>query len=243
MCKERWCPASILVPPLLACWCWGLGLRLVVLPQLQQLSGCWAAPGSAAGSKLGGEVGGGSWPPWAPHLTAEIPRGFSEPHCERTSCWRGQPADLLCPAAHWRCLEDVALKTTPYGLRLVLPSQVFSVLGSVQPPLSWRKRKPPSLFPSFFIPFVLGELLKGDAFNSLVGHKIFMALQIPGCLTAFELSSASWRVGAATSSSVQPPQPRLCGFRVFLDPPQFCHCFKWSCPNRGSGSAGMLLGR
>lgn len=109
LCKERWCPASILVPPLLACWCWGLGLWLVVLPQLQQLSGRWAAPGSAAGSKLGGEVGGGSWPPWAPHLTAEVPRGFSELRCERTSCWRGQPADLLCPAAHWRCLEDDAL--------------------------------------------------------------------------------------------------------------------------------------
>ena len=42
--------------------------------------------------------------------------------------------------------------------------------------------------------------------------------------------------------SAVPHQPRLHGFGLFRDPRQLCQCFKRSCPDRGSGSAGMPWG-
>lgn len=45
-------------------------------------------------------------------------------------------------------------KIIPYGMRLVLPSRQFYVLGSVQPPLSWRKG---NLFSHPFYPSSLGS--------------------------------------------------------------------------------------
>lgn len=46
-------------------------------------------------------------------------------------------------------LTGDALKTTPYGLRLVLPSQIFSALGSVQPP-ELEEEKATISFPILF---------------------------------------------------------------------------------------------
>lgn len=94
----------------------------------------------------------------------------------------------LCPAARWRHLEGDTLKERPCELRLVLPSQVFSVLGSVQPPLELEEEKGPVSFPIFFTPFFPGELLKEQGqlshspFNRHDGHKIFMTQQISGSL-------------------------------------------------------------
>lgn len=117
------------------------------LHQVQQQGQSWGARWEAAAGLLGVHI-----------LLPKSCMGFLAPVQEEI-LREGTASRSLCPATHWRCLEDTTLKTMPYGLRLVIPSQVFSVLGSMQPPLSWRKRKPQA-FLILFTPFFLGEPLK-----------------------------------------------------------------------------------